>query len=102
MRPREPRGKLIIADRSFDLISPVAHDYYYQSIVYDTINNIDSSGKTKVGGKEVFLNEKDDLWARFRNRHLAEVMNKCNAEVKEVIKDSKKGRKVKADDMNLA
>ena len=50
----------------------------------------------------MFLNEKDDLWIRFRYRHLAEVMNKCNSEVKEVIKDSKKGRKVKADEMNLA
>ena len=102
VRYKEPRGKFVIPDRSFDIISPVAHDYYYQSIVYDTIKDLDTTGKTKVGDKIVFLNEKDDLWVRFRYRHLAEVMNKCNLEVKEVIKDSKKGRKVKADEMNLA
>jgi hypothetical protein len=27
---REPRGTMLICDRSFDLLSPLLHDYYYQ------------------------------------------------------------------------
>jgi Sec1 family len=26
---KDPRGVLIIVDRSFDLIAPIVHDYYY-------------------------------------------------------------------------
>lgn len=32
---REPRGTLLIVDRSFDLITPLIHDYQYQSTVFD-------------------------------------------------------------------
>ena len=33
---RNPRARLIILDRSFDLCAPVQHDFAYQSLVYDT------------------------------------------------------------------
>jgi len=92
---------MLILDRSVDLISPVIHDYYYQNIVYDVIKDIGDNGKVKADNRVVFLNEKDEMWMRFRYRHLAYVMNKSNQEVQQVIKDSKKGRKVKADDLNL-
>jgi hypothetical protein len=32
---RQPRGTLLILDRGFDLISPVIHDFFYQSLVYE-------------------------------------------------------------------
>lgn len=32
---REPRGTMLICDRSFDLLSPLLHDYYYQQLVYE-------------------------------------------------------------------
>ena len=28
-RIKQPRGSLVILDRTFDLISPVAHDFFY-------------------------------------------------------------------------
>jgi syntaxin-binding protein 1 len=31
--PREPRGTMIILDRTFDLFSPIMHDYAYESAV---------------------------------------------------------------------
>jgi len=49
----------------------------------------------------VFLNDQDDLWVRFRNRHLAYVMDRVNSEAQAVIKDSKKGSSVNTDAMNL-
>lgn len=33
---RNPRARLIILDRSFDLVAPTQHDFAYQSLVYDT------------------------------------------------------------------
>jgi syntaxin-binding protein 1 len=41
---RTPRARLIILDRSFDLCSPVQHDFAYQSLVYDTKETV--SAKT--------------------------------------------------------
>ena len=32
---RQPRGTLVILDRTFDLITPLIHDYQYQSTVFD-------------------------------------------------------------------
>jgi hypothetical protein len=34
-RIKQPRGSLLILDRTFDLISPVAHDFFYQTNVVD-------------------------------------------------------------------
>jgi hypothetical protein len=28
-KAREPRGTLLILDRSFDLVAPIQHDYFY-------------------------------------------------------------------------
>lgn len=91
VRPREPRAHLLILDRGSDIISPVIHDYYYQNIVYD-VKDVAENGKVKADNRTIFLNEQDELWCRFRYKHLAEVMQKVNVEVKAVISDSKKGR----------
>ena len=34
---KDPRGVLLIVDRSFDLVSPLMHDYSYQTLVADLI-----------------------------------------------------------------
>lgn len=64
-------------DRSFDIVAPIIHDYYYQNIVYDHFN-IGENGRVKADNRMVNLNDQDELWVRFRNRHLAYVMNKVN------------------------
>jgi len=68
--------------------------------VYD-VREVGDNGKTKADNRQVFLNDQDELWVRFRNKHLAYVMNRVNAEAQAVIKDSKKGGKVNTDEMNL-
>ena len=35
IKVREPRGTILLLDRGFDLIAPVLHDYFYESIVYE-------------------------------------------------------------------
>jgi len=98
LKPREPQATLLLVDRSFDIISPVIHDYYYQNIVYD-VRDVGEGGKTKADNRTVYLNDQDELWVRFRNRHLAYVMNKVNSEASAVIKDQKSS-KVNSDKMN--
>ena len=58
------------------------------------------NGKTKADNRQVYLNDKDDLWVRFRNKHLAYVMNTVNKETQEVIKDQKKSKR-KTDEMDM-
>ena len=99
MKPREPRATLLLLDRSFDIVSPVIHDYFYQNIVYD-VRDVGENGKTKADNRTVYLNDQDELWVRFRNKHLAFVMNKVNEEAQAVIKDQQKN-KVNSDEMNL-
>lgn len=99
MKPREPRATLLLVDRSFDIVSPVIHDYYYQNIVYD-VRDVGENGKTKADNRTVYLNDQDELWVKFRNKHLAFVMNRVNAEAQAVIKDQQKN-KVNSDEMNL-
>lgn len=35
---REERATLLILDRTFDMISPLVHDYNYQSVAYDFLD----------------------------------------------------------------
>ena len=53
------------------------------------------------GTKMVVLNDQDDLWVRFRNKHIAEVHATLNTEVSEVAAESKKKTGRSTDDMNL-
>jgi len=55
---RDPRGILLILDRSFDLIGPVAHDYFYQTNVSEYKDGfIGDDGKFQLDKKTVFLND---------------------------------------------
>ena len=102
---REPRGTLLICDRSFDLLSPVLHDYYYQQLVYEFKEVGDEGEVTLEEGKHkmAFLNDQDDLWVRFRNRHIADVHARINQEVSSVVAESKRkmGSGKSTEDMSL-
>ena len=59
IRIREPRGTMIICDRSFDLLSPVLHDFYYQQLVYE-FKEVGEDGEVMLNeGKQkmAFLND---------------------------------------------
>uniref|UniRef100_A0A6B2L018 Uncharacterized protein n=1 Tax=Arcella intermedia TaxID=1963864 RepID=A0A6B2L018_9EUKA len=79
---------LLILDRTHDLVSPVFHDLFYQSMIEDILSP-DSTTTTscdKIHGdvychkfkdgestdqtREVILNEKDPIWREIRNMHI--------------------------------
>jgi len=73
---------LLVLDRSYDLIAPIIHDYYYQTNVAQYKDGFKGDGgEFKLDNKTIFLNDQDDLWVRFRNTHCIEVFQEVNAEV---------------------
>jgi len=55
---RDPRGNLLILDRSFDLIAPVVHDYYYQTNVSEYKDGFKGDdGEFKLEQKTIYLND---------------------------------------------
>ena len=80
-RIRQPRGSLIILDRTFDLISPVVHDFFYQTNLVDIKDGLDNNGSTKVDNKTVFINDQDELWVQLRNMHFLEAFNYVNSQI---------------------
>lgn len=102
IKVREPRGTILLLDRGFDLIAPVIHDYFYESIVYE-YKDVGDEGEVQVGAenKTAFLNDQDELWVRFRSKHIAEVHANLNEEVSQVASESKKKVGKNTQDMSL-
>jgi syntaxin-binding protein 1 len=69
----ENRATLLILDRTFDISTPFLHDYNYETMVYDLFNVKDNqiTLKDNKGVAQTFtLDEKDDLWMRYKNKHM--------------------------------
>lgn len=83
---KNPKGSLLILDRSFDLIAPIAHDYYYQTNVSEYKDGFKGDdGEFKLDTKTIYLNDHDELWVRFRNTHCIEVFQAVNQEVTKIV-----------------
>jgi hypothetical protein len=54
------------------------------------------------GKKMVFLNDQDEIWSRFRNKHIAEVHATINKEVSSVVAESKKRTVKSTEEMSLS
>eukprot|EP00344_Euplotes_crassus_P010731 CAMPEP_0197000166 /NCGR_PEP_ID=MMETSP1380-20130617/5172_1 /TAXON_ID=5936 /ORGANISM="Euplotes crassus, Strain CT5" /LENGTH=495 /DNA_ID=CAMNT_0042417361 /DNA_START=399 /DNA_END=1886 /DNA_ORIENTATION=- len=95
-KSRNPRAKLIIVDRSFDLIAPIQHDFSYQTLVYDTN---ESEGEKKVLdvtsdvdediSMKVELDETDEIWMKFKAKHLAETLTSLSSEISNFVDNDK-------------
>jgi syntaxin-binding protein 1 len=71
------QGTLLLLDRTEDSVSPALHFCTYQALVNDLLNVRDGNVitiKAKDKEKEVLLNEKDELWVKFRHMHIADVL----------------------------
>jgi len=107
MKPHEPRGTVIILDRSLDLSAPVMHDYCYEVMIYDLLNvskdgslDIDNLRRDQAEGghkkkkpqdqKILFLNDSDMIWNKYRYLHIGEVFNKLGNDMNEFVKANKK------------
>jgi len=84
------RTNMIIVDRSYDLIGPLLHDFYYQGMANDIadIENgviyryILSNGTNK----QEKLNENEQFWNDIRHLYISEAQDYVNEKIKECSK----------------
>lgn len=105
--PHEPKGTVIILDRTYDLNAPLMHDYCYESIIYDILSvtkdgaiNLDKmTEESKESKNLMYLGDNDPLWNKYRHMHIGEVFKCLSTDLKEFTNASKK-LNAKAKDVN--
>lgn len=93
----------MICDRTLDMITPLIHDYQYQSTVFDYLpvpedGSLDKvikpvkSKNQKLAASEAkrTLNDKDQVWQKYKGSHIAEVIGALNDEIKLIVQDKAK------------
>lgn len=80
---------MLILDRTFDLISPVIHDFFYQTNLSDYKEGLGKDGGIKVDNKQVFLTDQDELWYRLKNAHCVEAYEQVNQEVAKIVSSNR-------------
>ena len=88
----------MLLDRSFDMVTPLIHDYQYQSTVFDYLpvpenGSLESVIKGERNEKNRELNEKDEIWQKYKSSHIAEVIGSLNEEIKVVLQEQKNMKK---------
>jgi len=87
---KRDRSVLLLLDRAEDALTPLMHDFTYESLVRDFLqmdgytltlqseNPDDSTEKEK----QIFLKEKDALWVELRNEHIGKIGQILKARIK--------------------
>lgn len=66
---------LLILDRSYDVLTPLIHDFAYQSVVADLVGLQNGNRYLSAAGKDtktLVLDDSDKIWTSLRHMHLAE------------------------------
>jgi syntaxin-binding protein 1 len=79
----EKRGILLIVDRTLDISTPFLHDYNYENMVYDLFPSNDN--EIEFNDKKYKLDEKDDLWVKYKNKHMCVVFEELQRDFEEFM-----------------
>lgn len=96
------RSIMIICDRTLDLISPLIHDFSYQSLVYNEIqdkeifNNETDVYTYQVENETGGLDDKDsivrdiydNIWTELKYMHIVDAKNAINKKIEKLISDN--------------
>lgn len=91
------RGCLLLLDRADDCLTPLMHDFHYQSMVYDLLHmegdRITTQAETAedatvTEAKDFLLDEKDELWVEIRGKHIAAVIKMITERINEITNSS--------------
>ena len=94
---KNERGTLLLLDRANDCLTPLMHDFTYQSMVHDLLKmdgdrityQADSSSDSKTSeAKDVLLDERDNLWVEIRGKHIAAVIETLSSRIREIMNSS--------------
>lgn len=83
----ERKTVCLILDRSFDLATPVLHDYSYRCLVHDFFNLNEENCLSLPSEKIEFykLDEGDQIWCKYKNTHIGEVFNSISDDSSELM-----------------
>ena len=75
---------VMVIDRSFDVVTPLIHDFFYQGMLYDLLNveNDILEYEDKGSKKKAILSDNDDLLNRYKYKHIGEVLEQIPIEFK--------------------
>lgn len=77
------------------------HDFSYQSVIYDLLET-DTNTVTLPDGETHKLDTSDQIWMRFKNTHLAEVLTTLNEEVVAFATENAKVEGIGKEELDLS
>lgn len=104
--------KVLLLERSYDPVTPLMHDFYYQSLLADllAIDHTEqvsfkvTSAKGESNTAKAYLDETDSIWKEYRYSHIAAALTGVTKKFKEMTDQSaaaKIQRGNQIEDMNL-
>lgn len=78
------KGLLLLTDRAIDPLSPLLHDYNYESLIYDLFNV--KNNQIELDKKKYVLDSKDELWNNYKLLHLAEAFHNISSDFEDFQK----------------
>lgn len=94
---KRERGTLLLLDRADDCLTPLMHDFTYQTMVHDLLKMDDdritfqsetTNDPSKTEAKDVLLDERDSVWVELRGKHIASVINTLSERIREIMSSS--------------
>lgn len=93
-----PQGVLMITDRSFDLMSPLLHEFTYQAMAHDLLpikegekvlyTTVVNEGAGSQEEKDMEIGEKDKIWVENRHRHMKDTIEKLMGDFQRFINEN--------------
>jgi syntaxin-binding protein 1 len=80
---------ILILDRSYDPVSPLVHDFHYLSMLADLKEMCEFKASYSDGqsnSKLLDLDESDNIYTKYKYRHIAELMAGVSKDFQEFLK----------------
>lgn len=101
-RSMKARSVLLLLDRSHDPVAPLIHDFYYQAMVYDLLDDpnedgnitndfytyFGTSGDGSKEKRETMISEDDEIWKLKRHMHIKDATAAIADDFQKFIKDN--------------
>ncbi|KAM3146591.1 hypothetical protein pb186bvf_001121 [Paramecium bursaria] len=99
--------RIVITDRSLDPVSPLLHDFYYQPMFYDLLDiendmyTYQITQQNQVNEKKALLNDDDEMFKKYKYRHIAEVLEGVATDFQSFMKSNEAAKANKEQNLNL-
>mmetsp|Transcript_14537 Transcript_14537/g.57105 ORF Transcript_14537/g.57105 Transcript_14537/m.57105 type:complete len:687 (+) Transcript_14537:34-2094(+) len=101
-RSMKARSVLLLLDRAHDPVAPLIHDFYYQAMVYDLLDDPEQdgcivndvytymgvSGEGSQEKREIVISEDDEIWKLKRHMHIKDATAAIADDFQKFIKDN--------------